>query len=137
MKNFSNCVACKTKLKGKQTKYCSTSCKTKVLQSYPAQKRRGLARKLEILKSLGGKCTICGYDKNIAALTFHHASHKGFKLDMRSISNRTLKAVKKEVKKCILVCHNYHAELHNPSLNLASLSTEPAALTAELRAPNK
>ena len=137
MNKFSNCIVCKAKLKGRQTKYCSISCKTKILQSYPAQKKRGLLRKLEVLDSLGGKCSVCGYSKNVAALTFHHVKQKGFKLDMRSISNRTLKAIQTEAQRCTLLCQNCHAEIHNPSLNLDSMSIKPAALTAELRAHRK
>lgn len=134
MKRLTNCKICKKKLHGQQKKYCSVICKNKALQSYEAQKKRGLKRKLEMIKARGNRCSICGYKKNLAALTFHHVnSDKQFKLDMRSLSNRTLDSVLKEVKKCILVCHNCHAELHNPRLNLANLSNEPSALTTELR----
>jgi len=120
-----DCKVCGIPLQGKQTKYCSKKCKNKALQSYPAQKRRGLARKLMLLDQFGNSCSICGYDKNLAALTFHHMTDdKLFKLDMRSLSNRTFDAVRHESKKCILVCHNCHAELHNPHLDLASLFNE-------------
>ena len=125
MKKFLTCKVCGKPLQGKQTKYCSTTCKNKALQSYSAQKQRGLARKLKLIEQLGNCCSICGYAKNLAALTFHHVSdNKLFKLDMRSLSNRTYKAVLEESKKCILVCHNCHAELHYPNLDLASLFNE-------------
>jgi hypothetical protein len=60
---------------------------------------------------------------NLAALVFHHtdSTAKDFKLDMRSLSNRRLEPVLNEIEKCILVCANCHAELHNPHLNLDSL----------------
>jgi hypothetical protein len=118
-----NCIVCGAILKGRQTRFCSTACKNKYHQSYEAQKSRGLARKLELVKAADGCCTRCGYDKNLAALTFHHiaAGEKGFKLDMRSLSNRKLEAVRAEVEKCILVCRDCHAELHNPHLDLADL----------------
>lgn len=115
--------------------YCSRSCHNKVSQSYPAQKRRGIARKLDLIKKLGGKCNICGYDRNISALTFHHISGvKEFQLDVRSLSNRTLALAYSEIKKCQLLCANCHAEKHYPDMNLAGLSIEPTALTTELRA---
>ena len=121
----SNCIVCGKHLSGKQVKYCSITCKNKALQSYPAQKRRGLTRKLELIRARGGSCSICGYNNNLSALTFHHISEeKNFKLDMRSLSNRTFQVVLAESKKCILVCHNCHAELHNPHLDLASLLNE-------------
>jgi hypothetical protein len=115
----SNCIICGTALEGKQTMFCSITCKNKHHQSYAAQKGRGLARKLELVKSAGGHCSICGYDRNLAALAFHHidSEEKDFKLDMRSLSNRTLNSVLTELDKCILVCHNCHAELHNPHLD--------------------
>ncbi len=123
MIKLSNCTVCGTPLRGRQTKFCSPACKNKDLQSYEAQKRRGLARKLEILQAAGGHCSVCGYDKNLAALVFHHvdSKEKDFKLDMRSLSNRKLEPVLVEIEKCILVCANCHAELHNPNLNLDQL----------------
>jgi len=123
MKYLSNCVICGKPLQGKQTKFCSPLCKNRDLQSYEAQKRRGLIRKLDLVRSVGGQCTICNYRKNLAALVFHHtdSTKKDFKLDMRSLSNRKIEPVMKEIDKCILVCANCHAELHNPHLDLDSL----------------
>ena len=121
MNNVSNCRICNKKLSGKQTLYCSLSCKNSAHQSYPAQKKRGLNRKLEFVTGLGGKCSKCGYKKNLAALAFHHVSDKEFKLDVRSLSNRKIDSILKELKKCELLCHNCHAEFHNPALDLAKL----------------
>lgn len=123
MDKNSNCIVCGVVLKGRQTHFCSTVCKNKHHQSYKAQKNRGLAKKLELVNAAGGRCTSCGYSKNLAALTFHHinADKKTFKLDMRSLSNRRFEVIRAEVKKCILVCQNCHAELHNPHLDLADL----------------
>lgn len=65
----------------------------------------------------------CGYKKNLAALSFHHTDpeNKRFKLDVRSLSNRTLEKIEKELSKCILLCHNCHAEEHFPELELEKL----------------
>ncbi len=133
MKIGYNCKICGRELTGKQTHYCSTICKNTFHQSYPAQKKRGLSRKLNFVRKLGGKCSNCGYSTNIAALAFHHLGGKEFQLDMRSLSNRQLEPILKEVAKCTLLCHNCHAEVHNPDLDLAKLSIEPTALTTELR----
>jgi predicted nucleic acid-binding Zn ribbon protein len=123
MTEYSNCIVCGKPLIGKQTKFCSPICKNRDLQSYEAQKRRGLVRKLDLVKTTGGRCTICGYSKNLAALVFHHtdSTDTDFKLDMRSLSNRKLVSVLREIDKCILVCANCHAELHNPHLDLDML----------------
>jgi predicted nucleic acid-binding Zn ribbon protein len=121
----SNCTVCGTPLRGRQQKYCSKACKNRALQSYSAQKKRGLARKLLLVKALGGQCSVCGYDRNLAALVFHHSeSGKDFKLDMRSLSNRTWDKVLAEAEKCVLLCRNCHAELHNAHLDLAHLTNE-------------
>jgi hypothetical protein len=48
----------------------------------------------------------------------HLSSLKDFKLDMRSLSNRRFQPGLAEIEKCILVCANCHAELHNRNLNM-------------------
>ena len=118
-----SCIVCGTALHGKQTKFCSLACKNKHHQSYATQKSRGLARKLELVLAAGGRCSLCGYHRNLAALAFHHSdsAEKDFKLDMRSLSNRTLQSILAELEKCTVVCLNCHAELHNPHLDLDSL----------------
>jgi len=114
------CIMCGKPLKGRQKMYCSRSCKNKDLQSYQAQQQRGLMRKQQLVEEMGGKCSICGYRDNLAALVFHHTEYSGkdFKLDMRSMSNRRMQAVRLEADKCILLCANCHARLHNPHLDL-------------------
>jgi len=120
MKTQSNCIICGASLRGKQTKFCSAHCKNRHHQNYASQKSRGLARKLKLVRAAGGCCSMCGYRRNLAALAFHHTdlTRKDFKLDMRSMSNRKLESVLVELDKCILVCQNCHAELHNPRLDL-------------------
>ena len=132
MKLGSNCSVCNKNLIGKQTLFCSVKCKNAIHQSYPAQKKRGLTRKLYFVKKLGGKCSDCGYAANLSALAFHHINGKEFQLDARSLSNRKIGPILDEVAKCKLLCHNCHAEVHNPDLDLAKLLIEPTALTTEL-----
>lgn len=120
MKKIITCTICKKTLSGKQTKFCSPKCRNKSLQSYPSQQIRGLKRKRLLVKLMGGCCSICGYSKNFAALTFHHLNpkKKSFQLDLRSLSNRKMSRIDSEMKKCVLVCQNCHTELHNPQHNL-------------------
>jgi hypothetical protein len=75
---------------------------------------------MSLLAQLGGKCSVCGYSTNSAALAFHHLNpkEKSFALDLRSLSNRKQVKIDDEVAKCILVCHNCHAEIHNPQHSL-------------------
>ncbi len=65
----------------------------------------------------GGKCTKCGYSKNSSALCFHHIDPKtkSFPIDIRRCSNSSWDNLIKEADKCMLLCLNCHAELHNPS----------------------
>lgn len=62
---------------------------------------------------MGGCCQICGYDKYVGALQFHHLdpNEKDFSL---SKTGRTYvwDDVKKELDKCICLCANCHAEVH-------------------------
>jgi predicted nucleic acid-binding Zn ribbon protein len=113
-----NCTVCNTELIGKQTKFCSKKCKNKLHQAYPSQYKRGLDRKIKLIQLLGGVCSLCGYKKNAAALSFHHENEKSFKLDMRSLSNRKWETIELEAKNCTLLCANCHMELHYPHHDL-------------------
>lgn len=68
-------------------------------------------KKEELVEYKGGKCEICGYDKCITALHFHHKdpNEKDFTVSRKSYSFERLK---EEVDKCILVCANCHSEIH-------------------------
>ena len=68
--------------------------------NYQQQKLRGLKRKYEAVQMRGGKCERCGYNKNLAALDFHHRNPKipksFFQIDMRAFSNTNLDTFKKK-----------------------------------------
>lgn len=119
-----NCKNCEIKLEGMKRKFCSLKCKNKFNydfnESYLGQQKRGIERKLFFVKQLGGKCNVCGYDKNLAVLTFHHRdpSKKKFGIDMRKMSNNSMEVLQEEVNKCQLLCHNCHMEIHYPQLKL-------------------
>ena len=76
------------------------------------QKRRNKI-KLMSIEYKGGKCEICGYNKCIAALEFHHldSAEKDFGISAKGYT-RSWEKVKEELNKCILVCANCHRELH-------------------------
>lgn len=91
---------------------------------YQNQKERGLKRKYEYILSKGGKCERCGYNKNIAALEFHHKNpeEKEFQIDSRKFANANIETLKKELDKCIILCSNCHREIHHPDLNIDNVS---------------
>lgn len=111
---MSNC-SCGKLLTGLQTKYCSVKCKNSAHQG-KNQQQRSLTRKLKLITLLGGKCSKCGYNKNLAALSFHHLSDKSFTLGARKLSNSKWEDLEKEAKKCELLCSNCHMEEHYPHL---------------------
>ena len=91
------------------------------LTNYELLKQRRYRVKEELVNYKGGKCCICGYNKYIGALEFHHldSSIKDFGIAQNS-SYRNIDALKKEVDKCILVCANCHREIHAGLINLNS-----------------
>jgi hypothetical protein len=129
------CAVCGQLLRGRQSRFCGGICKNTSTnskhQTYKNQKFRGWQRKLQLVAQCGGKCSLCGYHRNGAALEFHHIdpSNKAFSLDARSLSNRTWALLQREVEKCVLVCSNCHAELHHPDFQITNTldSTEIGA----------
>ena len=130
MKFDPGCTTCGAVLTGRQRRFCSRRCKNSDTnhrnQGYAKQQARGLARKLQLLAESGSRCSMCGYDRNLAALTWHHLEpgQKAFSLDMRSMSNRSEVEVRNEAIKCVVLCANCHAETHFPKL--ASNIVSPA-----------
>lgn len=68
--------------------------------------------KLQAIKLLGGKCSICGYNKCVDALEFHHKNPSAKEFKLGSGNTMSWKEYKKEALKCILVCSNCHKEIH-------------------------
>lgn len=123
------CIVCGKPLTGVQRKFCSINCKTK--EHYRQNKSntsfrqylRSVARKLELIEYKGGKCEICGYNKNIAALEFHHidSSTKCFNIDGRLLANKKMDELIEEVNKCMLLCSNCHKEVHHENHDIQTI----------------
>jgi len=60
----------------------------------------------------GGRCRLCGYDRCIWALEFHHLdpNKKKFKVSLACFG---YKKKLEEAKKCILLCSNCHREVEH------------------------
>lgn len=68
--------------------------------------------KIKLVEYKGGKCEICGYNKCIDALEFHHLNPEEKDFGLSCGDTRSLEKLKSEADKCILVCANCHRELH-------------------------
>lgn len=81
-------------------------------RNYKRVKNRRNRIKEELVKYKGGKCEICGYDKCINALEFHHLDPNEKDFTIGQYSTLSFDKIKNEVDKCILVCSNCHREIH-------------------------
>jgi hypothetical protein len=88
---------------------------------YGFQRRRWSARKIKAIEIMGQKCCKCGYSKNIAALDFHHIDPLTKEMSWTKLRLQPWEDVVKELKKCILVCGNCHAEIHYPQCDINNI----------------
>ena len=70
--------------------------------------------KERIIQSFGGSCGICGYKKCQRSLDLHHLdpNEKDFSLSSIRARPKSWDSIVKELRKCVLVCHNCHSEIH-------------------------
>jgi transposase len=68
--------------------------------------------KAMLVAEAGRQCVLCGYDRNIRALQFHHCDRS---LKRLGISGRgvaySIQTLRAEAEKCALLCGNCHAEV--------------------------
>ena len=88
-------------------------------RSEAVQKRRYKLKEL-LVEYKGGKCEICGYDRCVSALEFHHKNpnEKDFGISAKGYT-RSLDINKAEVDKCILVCAVCHREIHDGIIDIS------------------
>lgn len=89
-----------------------------------AARRRNRVRPIQsvrIKKLAGGKCIICGYDKCMSALEFHHLHPDEKDASVtKLIGAFGFKRAYEESKKCVLLCSNCHREVHAGITNVPS-----------------
>ena len=80
-----------------------------------------IKKKTELVKILGGKCKICGYNRYIGALDFHHLdpSKKKFSLSVKGLCY-SRESILQEARKCVILCKNCHSEVENGVRKLKS-----------------
>jgi len=91
-----------------RTKFCCIKCKNKA-----ATDRFRKNQKVKAVSYKGGCCELCGYNKSIQALQFHHRdpNEKDFGIAAGG-HTRVWDKVKLELDKCVLLCANCHTEVH-------------------------
>lgn len=77
------------------------------------RKWRNKRRKV-LVEENGGRCYICGYNKCLTALDFHHRdpSQKEFGIARMLNNGAPMERLKREIQKCVLICSNCHHEVH-------------------------
>jgi transposase-like protein len=75
-------------------------------------RRRRIKRLL--VDEAGGACVICGYDRCVASLHFHHLdpAQKSFALGVTGVT-RSLESARAEARKCVVLCANCHGEVES------------------------
>jgi transposase len=79
-----------------------------------AVSRRRRKVKAILVSEAGGRCRICGYDRNMRALHFHHLdpAMKRLAINAKGIA-LALDTLRAEAQKCVLLCSNCHAEVED------------------------
>lgn len=78
--------------------------------AHVAARRRRV--KEQLVAEAGGCCALCGYDRCLRALQFHHVdpATKEFAIGPRGVTFSIARA-RVEAAKCVLLCGNCHAEV--------------------------
>lgn len=84
--------------------------------------QKQLDRKAECVKYKGGKCFVCGYNKYIGSLDFHHLNPSQKEFNISNLRSYKFSNIKNELDKCVLLCKNCHAEVHHGLINLSKLN---------------
>ena len=69
-------------------------------------------KKERIVRVIGEKCAICGYNKCLDALELHHIDPSQKDFTISANVNLSWEKTAIELRKCILLCANCHRELH-------------------------
>lgn len=91
------------------------------------------AWKKEFIRLRGGSCQLCGYDKTIQALEFHHINpdEKTMVLNHECSGNYLRKV--EEMKKCALICANCHREVHYGLVDAALIRLDNSLIDSKIQ----
>ena len=92
------------------------SIRTKVSRRIRENKRQ--KRNLEFARAYISRwkvergCEICSYKRCAKALHFHHLDSSKKEYKPSNLSSKSIATFHTEIKKCVLLCSNCHAEVH-------------------------
>lgn len=116
----------------KRRRYCSDECSIlgkKEYQkdrkfNYEQVKKWRLLVKKKAVDYKGGECQVCGYDRCVRSLDFHHLDPTKKDFAISEFKNRKIEKLKNELDKCILLCSNCHGEVHDGILDVSSIKID-------------
>jgi transposase len=90
----------------------------RLCRSGAVHRRRREVKRI-LVGEAGGACVLCGYDRGLSGLHFHHVDpkEKAFALSRQGVT-RSLAAARAEAAKCVLLCSNCHAEVEAGTVQL-------------------
>jgi transposase len=72
-----------------------------------------------LVAEAGGACALCGYDRHLGALQFRHLDPRSKRLHISQNGiTLSLDTIRQEVRKCVLLCSNCHAEVEGGVVSL-------------------
>jgi transposase len=84
--------------------------------------RRRRKVKQILVEEAGGRCKLCGYDRCLAALQFHHIDPTAKQFGVAQYgAARSIDRLRAEIRKCVLLCSNCHAEAEAGFVELSAV----------------
>lgn len=87
------------------------NCQANLRKQRYRRKRKNFVDQLKIARN-NAQCEICGYNKSLGVLHFHHRNPKLKKFKLSESEGYSEQEVINEAKKCDLLCANHHLEKH-------------------------
>jgi cytochrome c553 len=67
--------------------------------------------KRTLVTEAGGCCAVCGYDRTVINLHFHHVDPALKSFNITVAGGKSIAKYREEARKCVLVCANCHGEI--------------------------
>lgn len=90
------------------------------MAKYHSERRNAI--KQELVDYKGGRCQICGYNRCLRSLHFHHIDPKQKDFTIAKYMKKLSKAkLYTELDKCVLLCSNCHYEAHEGLIDITQI----------------